>query len=101
MVWHVNPTKTYCSSVNVFREMKATCQDDRVAPNCFKRGNMHMCYAEEWSVVVGGVGGWGLTTDMHTGAMSQDAALEVTLHRAEKLLCVSHSNLSYSAKRYN
>lgn len=99
MVWRVSPTKTYGGCTKAFTEMEATCQDDRGALNCFKRGNMHMRYAEEWSAVVGG-GGWVdgereevavvrgvgrggvifVTTETHThtlkqtGAMSQHAA---------------------------
>lgn len=62
--------KTYCGGTRAFREMEATCQDDRLEPNCFKRGE----HANALCKRVEG-GRWGkeghlmaATTEKHAGA---------------------------------
>lgn len=53
MPWHVCSTKSHLSGMNAFTKMAATCHDDMLACNRFKRGK-HMLHDEEWSVVLGG-----------------------------------------------
>ena len=94
---HGCPTKTHRSGTHAFSEMEATCQVDSLTLNCFKRETMHVLYAEEWSVVVGGGGSSFLPQTLTRTHWSRQAP------RVKRLPLVSHCtalNSSYVSKAW-